>query len=155
MARPLSTTKMAEMLARGDMAAMLALAAAHLRDQPTDHASARKVVNTVAPFAYKKDLPAELCGELTACLLTCVATVAEAAGRTDAVVKETYGLLYHVMARLVKQEELASVTALAPSFLQLGGAMDNPTIITVTVGVAEGALLGRTVYCWVTSGPAV
>ena len=115
----------------------------HMENNPKDEISALKVVSTVASFAFKNDLPPAQSGEVITCLVKCV-TAVTSSGKED-VVKDMYSKLYHVMARLVRQEQLHEVVSFCPAFLQLSGALVEPSVVVV-----RGDNLLKTRYCLLT-----
>ena len=129
MAPPLSTTSMLGMLNKAKIDDFVHTVNDHMENNPKDEISALKVVSTVASFAFKNDLPPAQSGEVITCLVKCV-TAVTSSGKED-VVKETYSKLYHVMARLVRQEQLYEVVSFCPAFLQLSGALVEPAVVVV------------------------
>ena len=141
MAPPVSTTSMLGMLNKSKVADFVKTVNDHMDKNPTDQVSALKVVRTVASFAFNINnlnsstrlrrmlRNASLSGEVIACLVKCV-SVAVPSGKRD-VVKDMYSKLYHVMERLVKQEQLHEVVSLCPTFLQLSGALVEPAAVGV------------------------
>ena len=144
MAPPLSTTSMLGMLNKAKIDDFVQTVNDHMENNPKDEISALKVVSTVASFAFKNSLPPAQSGDVISCLVKCVAAVVSS-GKED-VVKDTYIKLYHVMARLVRQEQLHEVVSFCPAFLQLSGALVEPTAVVVS---GEKLSYGRhETFCW-------
>ena len=130
MALPLSTTSMMGMLNQAKIGDFVRTVNDHMDSNPTDEISALKVVSTVASFAFKNPLPPAQSEDVIASLVKCVSAVVPS-GKED-VVKDVYGKLYHVMARLVRQEQLHEAVSLCPAFLQLSGALMEPAAVVVS-----------------------
>merc|ERR1719266_1184771 len=136
MAQPLSTTSMNRLLNEGKVKEVVELVNTHVAKHPTDSISAGKVLSTVATFAYKHNIPKEVSTELMLSLCSCSTILAK--NKTN--IKENYASLYHVMARLAKQEQLDSVSILASAFFNLSNALENPGDIKSQAYVLYGLL---------------
>ena len=126
MVAPLSTTTMIGLLNRGDLNAFIEMVTKHFSDSESDEVSASKVINTVASFSYKNNIPSSSCPTLLPCLVRCSEVLASSSKEKEQ--REAYSSLYHVMVRLTKQELLGGAAALAPAFLSLESALPPGTV---------------------------
>ena len=102
----LSTTVLLGQLNTGQFKEFVSTVKNNFEKAMTDDISALKVIKTVAVIVYQKELGAEEIENIVNIVIKCTDIVINKEAREDVFLKELYGNVFHLMTRLINQEQV-------------------------------------------------